>query len=187
MNNMVATLREEHRKIAFLLDVFEREVELVAVASDADWGVLQGIAEYFYDYPDRCHHPKEDAIFRRLQERFPEEARSLDDLLAQHRHVRSRVQTFHEQIQSIFIEDVLPREKLISTARDFVDMQRQHMMKEEELFFPVAERLLAEEDWERIESQLYSGVDPIFEEFTNREFEAVRSRLLAWSLSNPAG
>jgi hemerythrin-like domain-containing protein len=177
---IIETLREEHRNITKLLDVLEREIELAAVASDPDWDVLNGIANYFCEYPDRCHHPKEDTIFERLQAKFPEEARSIGDLLREHRDVRLRVQRFRGHIQSIFLEDVLPREELIGSARAFIDAERRHMMKEQNIFFPAAEKLLVEEDWKWIESQLQNELDPLFQESVEHEFATVRERLLAW-------
>lgn len=180
MPSIIEQLREEHRNIAKLLDIFEREVEVIALASDPDWDVLLGVANYFCDYPDRCHHPKEDAIFRRLQAMNPEEARSIGDMLKEHQDVRLRVQRFRDYIQSIFIEDALPRERLIASARAFVNAERLHMMKEEEIFFPMAEKRLVEEDWNHIESQLQHELDPLFKENIQHEFETVRDRLLAW-------
>ena len=187
MTKMIDTLREEHRNIAKLLEIVEREIESAAFASNPDWDVLQGIANYFCDYPDRCHHPKEDAIFRRLQAKFPVEAKSIGDLLKEHQDVRLRVQRFRGQIQAIFLEDVLPRERLIGSARSFIDAERRHMMKEEEIFFPAAEKLLVEEDWQWISSQLRNELDPLFAETIEHEFKTVRDRLLKWETTRMAG
>ncbi len=187
MTDIIDTLREEHRNIAKLLDILQREIESAAVSSNPDWDVLQGIADYFCAYPDRCHHPKEDAIYRRLQAKFPGEAKSIGDLLREHQDVRSCVQRFRGQIQAIFLEDVLPRERLIGSARAFIDAERQHMMKEEEIFFPAAERFLVEEDWQWIKSRLRSELDPLFAESVEHEFKAVRDRLSAWKSTRIAG
>jgi hemerythrin-like domain-containing protein len=187
MPGTIATLRGEHRNIAKLLDVLEHEMELAAGASNPDWDILNGIANYFCDYPDRCHHPKEDAVFRQLQERFPQEARSIGDLLKEHQEVRLRAQRFRGHIQSIFLEDVLPREKLIESARAFIHAERRHMLKEEEIFFPAAERLLKDEDWTRIEMQLRNERDPLFEECVEHEYESLRDQLLAWECKRKAG
>src|SRR5579863_1736179 len=112
MAGIIDSLRAEHRNIAKLLDVLERELDRAAVAGDPDWSVLHGVASYFCDYPDRCHHPKEDAVFSRLAAKFPGKARSVGDLLGEHQAVRLRAQRFRDHIQSIFLEDVLPRETL---------------------------------------------------------------------------
>jgi hemerythrin-like domain-containing protein len=162
------------------LDAFEHEVGLVATASDPDWDVLHGIAKYFCDYPDRCHHPKEDAVFRQLQVKFPDEARSIGDLSREHKDVHSRVQRFRDHIQSIFRDAIVPRDGFIGAARTFVDAERQHMRKEEQIFFPLAEKLLVREDWQQVEAQLRAEHDPLFGDDIEQEFRIVRDRLLAW-------
>jgi hemerythrin-like domain-containing protein len=176
---MIDSLREEHRNFAELLDVLEREIERTAVAGNPEWNVLHTIACYFCEYPDRSHHPREDAVFRRLQVKFPELAKLVGDLLKEHLEVRLRVQRFRDHIQSIFLEDVLPRERLIDSARAFIDAERRHMKREEEIFFPVAEKLLAEDDWQWIGSQLRSERDPQFRQGIEQIFQVVRDSLLA--------
>ena len=187
MAAIIDSLRKDHRNIARLLDMLEREIEMAAAAGNPDWSLLHGIATYFCDYPDRCHHPKEDAVFRRLQARFPVEAAPIGDLLREHQEVRLRVQRFRDHLQSIFLEDVLPREKLVGAARAFIDAERRHMKREEEIFFPLAERLLTDEDWQGIGWRLSSELDPLFMADAEREFEAVRNALAAWDADRKAG
>ena len=177
---ILEALRQEHRNTAELLDVLEHEI--ASLAGDPDWDVINGIANYFCDYPDRCHHPKEDTIFRRLQALFPEQAISIGNLLSEHQEVRLRAERFRGHVQSIFLEAVFPREELIASARGFIDAERLHMMKEEKMFLPAAEKLLVKEDWKWIESQLQSEFDPLFQESIERDFETLRDQLLAWEI-----
>ncbi len=187
MTSIIETLREEHRNISRLLDAFEREVGLVAVVSDPDWEVLHGIANYFCDYPDRCHHPKEDAVFRQLQVKFPDEARSVGNLPREHKDVHSRVQRFRDHLQSIFRDSIVSRDGFIGAARTFIDAERQHMRREEQVFFPLAEKLLVQEDWQKVETQLRAEHDPLFGDDIEQEFRIVRDRLLAWEADRRPG
>jgi hemerythrin-like domain-containing protein len=184
MAGMIDSLREEHRNFAKLLDVLEREIERIAATGDPDWNVLHAVAGYFCEYPDRSHHPKEDAVFRRLQVKFPELAKWVGGLLREHLEVRLRVQRFRDHIQSIFLEDVLPRENLVNSARAFLDAERRHMKREEEIFFPVAEKLLAEDDWQWIGSQLRSERDLLLSEGVEQVFQVVRDSQLAREPNN---
>jgi hemerythrin-like domain-containing protein len=184
MAGMIDSLREEHRNFGKLLDVLEGEIELTSVGGDPDWNVLHAIASYFCEYPDRGHHPKEDAVFRRLQARFPEAARPVGDLLGEHQEVRLRVQRFRDHIQSIFLEDVLPRERLVGAARAFMDAEWRHMQREEEMFYPLAEKHLAEYDWQWIGSQLRSERDLQFRQGIEQVFQIVRNSQLARESSN---
>ena len=55
---VIETLREEHRNISRMLDALEHQIEVLAQVGTPDYEIIRGIADYFCDYPDRCHHPK---------------------------------------------------------------------------------------------------------------------------------
>ncbi len=57
MTALIPVLRREHKNIARLLDTLEHQIGLLEKEARPDYDVLQDIAEYFCDYPDRCHHP----------------------------------------------------------------------------------------------------------------------------------
>jgi hemerythrin-like domain-containing protein len=177
---MIQTLREEHRNIRLLLGVLDHQVGLLERDAQPDFELLQGIANYFCDYPDRCHHPKEDAVFRRLRDKHPREAAGIGDLAREHRNAHARVRRFQENIQAVFRDAILPRATVVSAARSFLEAEREHMKMEEEVFFPVAGSVLDEEDWRAVEVDLKAVQDPLFGEFVEEEFRTLRDSLLAW-------
>ena len=69
MTRIIETLREEHRNIEELLLVLEHELSVFDRNERPDYEVIQGVIRYFEDYPDCCHHPKEDMIFEKLKAR----------------------------------------------------------------------------------------------------------------------
>lgn len=180
MKSILDALRQEHRNITRLLDAVDHQVAFLARAAAPDYEVLQAIAEYFCDYPDRCHHPKENAVFARLSEKCPDEAASIGDLLQEHRDTAARAQAFRETIDSLFRDAVVPRAALVKSARDFVEAERRHMRMEEERFFPLALRKLTAEDWNEVAAQLSQERDPLFGDHVEENFAALRERLLAW-------
>jgi hemerythrin-like domain-containing protein len=180
MTTILQTLRQEHRNIARLLDALEHQVEILAEGKRPDYDLLQNIATYFCDYPDRCHHPKEDAVFRRLQTKCPEQAAKVGDLASEHRSTAARVRRFRDNIQALFRDHVMPLSTLVSAAHTFIESERHHMHMEETIFFPVAESKLEPEDWQSIESTLTDARDPLFGEVVEKEFLSLLDRLLAW-------
>lgn len=62
MIEIIEVLREEHRNIEKLLRVLERELSVFDRGDHPDYVVIEAVVDYFKDYPDRCHHPKEDII-----------------------------------------------------------------------------------------------------------------------------
>ena len=63
MIRIIETLLEEHRNIEELLLVLERELGVIDRDERPDYEIIQAIISYFQDYPDCCHHPKEDMFF----------------------------------------------------------------------------------------------------------------------------
>lgn len=180
MTSVLETLREEHRNIARVLDAMENQLDRLSTASNPDYDLLQSIANYFCDYPDRCHHPKEDIVFRQLQAKRPAAAATVGDLAKEHRDAYARVRRFRDNIQAIFRDEILPRNSVLTAGRSFIDAEREHMRMEEELFFPLAARVLEEEDWRGIESRISQRHDPLFGELVEEEFRILRKFLLDW-------
>ncbi len=180
MARVIDTLRREHRNTARLLDALEHETEKVAVAAAPDYEMLRGIAEYFCDYPDRCHHPKENAVFEQLRQTHPDAAAEVGDLAREHLEARARAQRIRDNIHALFRDAIMPRNSFVSAARSFVEAERKHMRMEEEQLFPLSEKTLTPEDWQSIEARLEGGHDPLFGERVEDQFKALRERLLAW-------
>lgn len=184
MTSVLETLHAEHRNISRLLNAMENQIERLGTGNSPDFDLLQSIANYFCDYPDRCHHPKEDAVFRQLQLRHPREAETVGDLAKEHRDAYARVRRFRDNIQAIFRDEILPRDSVLSAGRSFIDAEREHMKMEEELFFPLAASVLDEEDWQTIDDNLRQRQDPLFGEFVEEEFKILREFLLNWERDN---
>ena len=180
MADLVEILREEHRNMARLLAALERQVEMFAGAHAPDYDVIRGVAEYFIDYPDRCHHPKEDAIFARLCETHPANAAAVGDLASEHRIVRARARQFHNTVAALLNETDIARSVVVDAASEFVSAERRHMRTEEQGFFPLADLLLTSADWLKIECELIKGSDPVFGGKVEAGFSKLSERLLAW-------
>jgi hemerythrin-like domain-containing protein len=178
--HLIDTLREDHRNISRLLDAFEHEIEMLAAAKGPDYELLRGIANYFCDYPDRCHHPKENAVFEQLRAKYPGVVATIGDLRREHFDAAARAQRFRDNVQALFSDAVMLRDTVTSAAHRFIEAERAHMKMEEERFFPIAEQMLSPEDWQSIEDRLRSERDPLFGDRVEASFASLRERLLAW-------
>jgi hemerythrin-like domain-containing protein len=180
MATLINVLREEHRNIARLLDALEHQVETFAAGDAPDYDVIVGVADYFLDYPNLCHHPKENLIFARLRERHTLRAFSLGDLLAEHRAIHLHARRFRDIVGMLLGETDIARSVVVEAAQDFIAAERRHMSREEEHFLPMAEQLLTQLDWSVIETQLEQRADPLFGDAIEARFKALAERLTAW-------
>ena len=88
-DSALAIIREEHRMLRSVMHALEQVVqEMLTRHADADHALIACMLYYIDDFPERCHHPKEDEyLFRLLRERTSSADALLDELQAQ--HVRS--------------------------------------------------------------------------------------------------
>ena len=82
MTYMIEVLRREHSNIESLLGVLERELSVFERGDRPDYEVMLAVINYFKDYPNSCHHPKEDLIVEKLKARDPRKAEAIGDLEA---------------------------------------------------------------------------------------------------------
>jgi hemerythrin-like domain-containing protein len=180
MGRIIDILLEEHRNIEKLLLVLEQELKVFDHAEPPDYEILQAIIEYFKDYPESYHHPKEDIVFERLKLRDSSAARYVGDVEAEHQVESRRLQRFAQALDDILAGREYPRKGFHNVVEEFIEHQRQHMRKEEQLLFPAAVKALQKEDWAEIEARMNDRKDPLFDGVTDKKFDALRQTILRW-------
>jgi len=160
-SSLITTINEEHRTIAKLLHLIDRQVMLFAESASPDLDLLHLIMDYTQSFPDLYHHPKEDAIFSKLKAREPAMAAQIDSLLEDHRNMPQVSRKFANLVEQLIEDATMPRDAFIKAAVDYVDFQRNHMMREVSDVLPAALRVLTAEDWAELEAVVDHGEDPI--------------------------
>jgi hemerythrin-like domain-containing protein len=178
---LVETLREEHRNIGRLLRVLERQVDIFAGGGRPDYDVVAGVADYFLDFPDHCHHPKEDAVTARLAAKHPNHVATLGFIVEEHQALHRHAARFRELVAALLGETDVPRAEVVGAARRFIDAQWTHMRREERELLPLAERLLDAADWGAIEDKLDRRRDPLFSGEAEARFRKLSEQLVAWA------
>lgn len=184
MNRIIEALQEEHRNLEKVLLVLEQELNVFDRRERPDYEIIKDAIDYLQAYPDRCHHPKEDLIFAKLQERDPVAAATVGDLAAEHEQVSRRLHRVAVAIEGILTDHDLLRQTVDDVVHDFIDREREHIAMEERVLFPAALRVLQPEDWLEIESRLNDKDDPLFSQAVEARFAALRQRVLRWEQDN---
>ena len=180
MSRIIEILLDEHRNIEKLLHVLEQELKIFDRGESPDYEILQAIIDYFQDYPESYHHPKEDVVFEKLELRDPAATRQIGDTKAEHQVETDRLRQFARAIEDVLAGRELLRQTFHNVVRDFIDHQRQHMAKEERLLFPSAVKALRPEDWVEINAQLNTRKDPLFDDSTEKKFHALQQTIMRW-------
>src|SRR5664279_6061182 len=180
MSNIIQILLEEHRNIDKLLLVLEHELEVFDRSEEPDYEILQAVIQYFQDYPENCHHPKEDLVFEKLKMRDPAAAERVGDAEAEHKIETERLRRLVEAVEEILAGREFLRQTFHDVVHDFIQHQRQHMDKEERLLFPAAVNGLRPDDWAEIDARLSDRKDPLFNGTIETKFQALQLSLLRW-------
>jgi hemerythrin-like domain-containing protein len=141
MKNEIAKLRMEHGNFRKLLDLLEAQLYLFHKGEQPDYSLMTDILHYMTHYPDGFHHPTEDVIFSYLLESGAR---------------------LHENLQSVIAGTMMPRKMVEAPGLQYVTYYRTHMDTEESDLFLLAERLLRDDDWKKINDKVLSESDPMF-------------------------
>jgi hemerythrin-like domain-containing protein len=180
MSNIIQILLEEHRNIDKLLLVLERELDVFDRSEEPDYEIFQAVIQYFQDYPENCHHPKEDMVFEKLKARDAGAADRVGDAEADHRVETLRLRRLVEAVEDILAGREFLRQTFHDVVHEFIAHQRQHMDKEERLLFPAAIKGLRPEDWADIDARLNDRKDPLFNGVIETKFQALQRTILRW-------
>jgi len=180
MRNVIAELRTEHANMARLLNILEKQIEIFEATGQPDYTITQDIIFYFLDFPEQCHHPKEDLVAQRLLELAPDQAGQLRGLPELHEELGVLTRKVASFVRRVLDEAELPRAEVIRAVGEFISSQRHHMEMEEAHFLPLAEEILSEADLEELESEIFQKEDPLFGPETEEHFAVLRDYILRW-------
>jgi len=178
MTYIVEVLRQEHRNIERVLRILERELNVFDRGDRPNYDVVLAAIEYFKDYPDSCHHPKEDVIFAKLRVRDTAAVENIGDLEAEHREGAKRLRKVAQIVEAVLSDQDLMRTTATDAIRDFIEHERRHMAMEERVVFPAALKTLRASDWAEIALRLADREDPLSQPVLEEKFNMLRRKIV---------
>jgi hemerythrin-like domain-containing protein len=178
MVEIVEILRQEHRNIEKLLRVMEQELSVFDRGERPDYEVFGAVIEFFKNYPDSCHHPKEDIIYEKFKARAPDRAASIADLEVEHREGAVRLRRVVHVIEGVLNDQELLRENVDRIIRDFIDNERKHIALEDEVIFPAIVDTLEPADWAEIALTIADRYGPPSQADFEEQFGTFRRNIL---------
>src|SRR6185437_5502993 len=144
---IIERLSQEHRNIAKLLEILERELDVFDRGDRPDYEVIRAVISYFEVYPELYHHPQEDVVFAKLRTRDPTAAAKVGDLAGEHRKGAERLRRVAQAVDNVLRDREVLRKNVDNIVRDFIEQERRHMTMEDRDFFPAALKALEPQDW----------------------------------------
>jgi len=139
-------LRDEHQGILAMLAVVEAAAFRLRDGKDVPRDLMLNAAEFFRNFADKRHHGKEeDRLFPKLIEFGISDAGGpLGVMKEEHIRGRAFVRAMLDAAQKFAQGDASVAHALARTTLDYVAMLRDHIDKEDNVFFPEADRALPE-------------------------------------------
>ncbi|MDI6798229.1 MAG: hemerythrin domain-containing protein [Desulfatibacillaceae bacterium] len=155
-------LVHEHHAVLEALGVLEQVVQSIEDGKDSAYKDFENLLDFFKGFVDRCHHGKEeDALFPAMMKQgVKKEGGPIGVLLAEHEDGRKHVRAMAAGLASVINGNTNALVQIRENALSYRELLFGHIEKENNVLFPMAERVLSEkvkaglvEKFERIERE----------------------------------
>ena len=179
MARSLSIIRDEHRSFLAVLHGMSYLVQETRVRDiRVDPRVFHAMIYYLDTFSERMHHPKEDRyLFRALRGRSAEADALIDELEAEHGRGEDALRRLTQTL--LRYEEGGAREfpAFEREVENFVRNYREHIRKEEDQLFPLAERALTEQDWAKLDTAIGKDRDPLAMGADPRVFDKLFDRI----------
>lgn len=141
-------LKSEHRVIEQVLDCLERIAEDGEAKRQVDVDSARKALDFFRFFTDHCHHGKEEKhLFRLLEARgFSQDCGPVGRMLCEHELGREYLRQLAATVDQAAAGHVAAPQTFLDQVRGYVQLLREHIAKEDQRLFPMADQVLSEAD-----------------------------------------
>lgn len=179
MPKVMNIIRDEHRSIAAILHGMQYLVnEIRTRKAKIDPRVFRAMLYYLDTFSERMHHPKEDRyLFSAIRKRGGADA-ILDELEQEHASGGQTLRRLEQDLVRYEVGGDKEFPAFAEAVEKFVQDYWDHMRKEEEKVFPLAEKLLSASDWQAIDRAFEENRDPLAAERDTKDFQKLFSHIV---------
>jgi nucleotide-binding universal stress UspA family protein/hemerythrin-like domain-containing protein len=181
----IAIIQDEHRSLAAVVRALQALVDSAAgTQGPLDVQLLHAMLHYIDTFPERLHHPKEDAyLFRCLAARTHAFDSAIAQLRAEHAAGDALLQRMRSAVDGwVAAADEPARQAalagLLAAVNRFAEAQWAHMNLEENTILPAAREHLTADDWREICVAFAANGDPRFDTDLDDDFRQLYARII---------
>ena len=176
----IRIIREEHQSLAAVLHGLLYLVrEIRGYRAEPDFALLGAMVYYIDTFPERFHHPKEDAwLFRLLHLRHPPAHALLERLQSEHRAGATKLRQLEQALVRYQQGGRGEFAVFAAAVEAYVAFERDHMRSEETEVFPLAQKYLTPADWSEIDAAFLDHADPLLGEAVRDDFRSLFRRIV---------
>lgn len=168
----IRIIRDEHQSLAAVLHGLLYLVrEIRAHRAEPDFALLGAMVYYIDTFPERFHHPKEDAwLFRLLQLRHPPAKALVERLQSEHRAGSTKLRQLEQALIRYQQGGRAEFPVFAAVVEAYEAFERSHMRSEETEAIPLAQQYLTPADWAEIDAAFLDHADPLLGDAVRDDF-----------------
>jgi hemerythrin-like domain-containing protein len=176
----ISLIKAEHRSLAAVLDAMAHVVRKAEeTGRDPKFRLLHAMLYYLREFPERRHHPSEDAsLFALLMQRSDAADELIRDLEAEHDEGEAMLSTLTVALSTWEAGRPDGATRFAAALKRFSEFYWRHMDKEENQVLPIAQKELTEQDWRSIRDSFATHADPLLGKGPGDEFDALFSDIV---------
>lgn len=148
-------LIQEHNAVLASLKILDKIAAAIAAHSKQAPADLERLLDFFKGFVDACHHGKEeDVLFPELERvGVRREGGPVGVMLSEHQAGRAHIRALTENLERLRRGEAGAAAKIGEHASAYRDVLQAHIHKENNVLFPMADRLVSDEAGARIVEQ----------------------------------
>jgi len=176
----ISLIKAEHRSLAAVIDAMKHVVRKAEeTGKDPNFRLLHAMLYYLREFPERRHHPSEDAsLFALLMQRSNAADEIIRELEAEHDQGESMLAMLTVALSTWEAGRPDGASGFAAALKRFSEFYWRHMDAEENQVLPIAQKELTEEDWRQIRDTFATHVDPLLGKRLGDEFDALFSEIV---------
>jgi len=176
----IRIIHDEHRSLAAVLHGMLYLVRYTRLRASAPRFDVLGAMVYYIDaFPERFHHPKEDAyLFKFLRMRNPEAGPLVTRLESEHRAGAEKIRLLEQALERYEHGGAHEFPAFAEAVQSYAAFHWDHMRTEDDKLLPLARLHLTTADWAEIDSAFLGHTDPLFGPAAGNEYDALFRRIV---------
>lgn len=151
---MIATdiLMSEHRVIERVIAALEVAAKELEDGQNVRPGFFLDAADFIKGFADGCHHRKEEGVlFKTMSENgVPVQGGPIGVMLSDHEQGRVFTRGMRASAEKLSGGDAVARTEVVRNALGYATLLRQHIFKEDNILFPMANKVIQGEQREAV-------------------------------------
>lgn len=153
-------LMEDHELILQVLDVMERSTQKIAKGEEIQFAHWEYFVQFSREFSDGIHHHKEEQMLfpAMIHAGLPHEDGPIACMLSEHDTGRAYIQSLALALEKYKSGDQSVKMEIIENASEYIYLLRQHITKENQILFLMAEKLLSISEKKKLLNQINQWV-----------------------------